>query len=576
MKNREIAEMLYEIADFLEIQDEQYKPRAYRRAARNIDSLSEDIEDIYQDDELEEIEGVGESIAEKIAEYLETGELDYYESLKAELPIDIDAITSVEGVGPETAKTLYQERGIATLEDLERAAEEGRIATVEGFGETSQQNILNHTELAKQDQERMLLGRVLPIARDIETRLQEWDVFDRVDIVGSFRRRRPTVGDIDVLGTAGDSRAAIDRFCSHDDVAEVIARGDTKASVLVSNNLQIDLRLVDEREYGAALVYFTGSKDHNITLRNLAIEFGMKLNEYGLFDVSDVDDPRSGQRVGEWIAGETEASVYEALDTEWIPPELREDTGEVDAAATDSLPELVESADIRGDLQVHTEYSDGTHSVREMAEAADQQGLEYILLTDHGPGAPIPDRIETVEEFEQQRTEIDEVNADDSVDVVLLHGIEAEITTEGLGISESWCDRCDMVVAGMHTTLSNPTDVLLDTFESGRVDIFAHPTNRLINEREPVDLQFDAITEKAAKEGIALEINAQPERLDLDWSLVKEYRDTVTYAVATDAHTGGDYDFLDLGISQARRGWCEVDDIINSRPLDELKQFIDG
>ncbi|MEF8776652.1 MAG: helix-hairpin-helix domain-containing protein, partial [Haloarculaceae archaeon] len=307
MKNAEIADILYEIADFLEIQDVEYKPRAYRKAARNVESLSEDVESIHERGELEDVEGVGESIAEKIAEYLETGEMSYYEELKADLPIEIEAITSVEGVGPKTAKTLYRELGVQTLEDLEAAAEEGRIAEVEGFGETSQANILANLELAKAGQERMLLGRAVPIANDVRSRLEAHDAFDRVDIVGSFRRRRATVGDIDVLASATDPEAATEAFCTHDDVKEVRSRGETKSSVVVAGDLQMDLRLVEEAEYGAALVYFTGSKDHNITLRNRAIDRDWKLNEYGLFDVTDTDE--EGQRVGDLIASETEEAV---------------------------------------------------------------------------------------------------------------------------------------------------------------------------------------------------------------------------------------------------------------------------
>ena len=575
MKNREIAKILSEIADFLEIQEVQYKPQAYRKAARNVKSLSEDIEDVSERGELETIEGVGESIAAKIAEYLETGEVAYYEELRADLPIDIDAITSVEGVGPKSAKKLYFALGVATLEDLERAARDGKIAELDGFGETSQQNILDHIELAKQGQERILLGRVFPIAREIETRIQGLDAFDRVDIVGSFRRRRPTVGDIDILATANNPPAAMERFCTHEDVTDVLARGDTKSSIIASGDLQMDLRLVDEVEYGAALIYFTGSKAHNITLRNRAIERAWKLNEYGLFDVSEVDDPQSGQRVGDLVASETEADVYGALDLEWIPPELREDTGEIPAGAAGALPDLIDVDDVRGDLQIHTEYSDGSHSIREMAAAAERRGLEYILITDHGPGAPIPSKIDEAT-FEQQRAEIAAVNADADIAVTVLQGIEAEITSDGLDVSEEWCEQCDIVVAAMHSRPSNPTALLLRVFEESPVDVFAHPSNRLLNEREPLGLELDPIMAKAADERIAIEINAQPERLDLDWASVKEYRDTVAYVVSTDAHTTGELDFMHLGVSQARRGWCEANDVLNTRPLEELEAYFHG
>ncbi|WP_435348878.1 helix-hairpin-helix domain-containing protein [Haloarchaeobius sp. HRN-SO-5] len=575
MKNQEIAKLLREIADFLEIQDVEYKPRAYRDAARSVESLSDPIETVYERGDLEEIEGVGESIAAKIAEYLETGELEYYEELRADLPIDIEAITSVEGVGPKTAKRLYLDLGVATLEDLERAAEAGEIAELDGFGEKSQQNILDHVEQAKAGQERMLLGRAFPVARDVESRLRDDDAFDRVDIVGSFRRRQPTVGDLDVLATSPDADEAMEVFCTHDDVTEVLARGGTKSSVVASGGLQMDLRIVDEAEYGAAFVYFTGSKAHNIALRNRAIDRDWKLNEYGLFDVSELAADETGRRVGERLAGETEDAIYETLDLTWIPPELREDTGEVDAAAAGELPELVELADVRGDLQVHTEYSDGTHSVREMAEAADERGLEYVLVTDHGPNAPIPSKLDP-ESFESQCADVEAVNDDEDVAVTVLQGIEAEITDEGLEVPADWFDRCDVVVAGMHSRPSDPTGQVVRALREFPVDVFAHPTNRLINEREPLDLDLDSVMAVAAEEHVAIEINAQPERLDLDWQAVKEYRDSVQYVVSTDAHTTGELDFVHLGVSQARRGWCEADDVLNTRSVDALTQYFEG
>ncbi len=572
MKNQEIAEILREIADFLEIEEVEYKPRAYRTAARNVESLSEDVEDVYERGELEEIEGVGESISEKIAEYLETGELAYYEELKADLPVDIEAITSVEGIGPKTTKQLYQELGIQTLDDLERAAEANEIADLEGFGEKSEQNVLDHIDRAKERQERMLLGRAFPIAETVKSRLTADDAFDLVDVVGSLRRRRPTVGDVDILATASDPASAMESFCAHDDVKEVLSRGETKSSVVVSDDLQIDLRIVDAGEYGAALVYFTGSKDHNITLRNRAIDRDWKLNEYGLFDTSGVDDGDDAQRAGERLASETEEAIYDALGLSWIPPELREDTSEVDAAAAGELPDLLELGDVRGDLQMHTDYSDGTHSVREMAEAAAERDREYVLVTDHGPHAPIPSTLDR-DTFEEQRADIDATN--DDLDVTILQGIEAEITKEGLEIPTAWYDHCDLIVAGMHGTPSDPTALVVNAFTEFPIDIFAHPSNRLINEREPLDLDVDTVMETAAEENVAIEINAQPERLDLDWASVKEYRDTVQYVVSTDAHTTGELDFMHLGVAQARRGWCEATNALNTHSLDDLLSFFE-
>jgi DNA polymerase (family 10) len=567
MKNQEIATMLREIADFLEIQEVEYKPRAYRTAARNVESQSEDVEAMYERGELEAIEGVGESISENIAEYLETGELAYYEELKADLPVDIEGITSVQGVGPKTAKQLYTELDVRTLDDLERAADAGDIADLEGFGERSERNILDHIEQAKAGQERMLLGRATPLAAAVESRLREADAFDRVEVVGSFRRRRPTVGDIDILATAAEPARAMETFCSHDDVKAVRSRGETKASVVVSGDLQMDLRIVDATEYGSALVYFTGSKDHNITLRNRAIERDWKLNEYGLFDVSGVEAGADSQRAGERLASESEVAVYETLDLAWIPPELREDTGEVDAAAAGELPDLVELDDVRGDLQLHTDYSDGSHGVREMAEAAAERGLSYVLVTDHGPHAPIPGTLDEGS-FEDQVADIQAAN--DELDITILQGIEAEITDDGLAIPAAWYDHCDLIVAGLHSTPSDPTDRIVDAFQDFPIDVLAHPSTRLRNEREPLDLDVETVVKTAAEENVALEINAQPERLDLDWSSVKAHRDAARYVVSTDAHTAGELDFMHLGVAQARRGWCGTGDVLNTYSLEEL------
>ncbi len=600
MKNTEIAELLYEIADFLELQDVEFKPRAYRRAARNVESTSEPIEEVHERGELEDIDGVGESIATKIAEYLETGELEYYEELRADLPIDIEAITSVEGVGPKTAEKLYRALGVATLEDLERAAAEGEIADVEGFGEKTQANILRHVAAAREGRERMLLGRAFPIADQLRSRLAATGAFDRLDVVGSFRRRKETVGDVDVLATAPDAGAAMDAFCEAPDVEEVLARGDTRSSIVVAGGLQVDVRVVDPEQYGAALVYFTGSKDHNVTLRNRAIDRGWKLNEYGLFDVdgeedgagtgggSDsgegtdagdaTDDPAADfdpETAGELLAGETEAEVYGALDLEYVPPELREDTGEVAAAAAGELPDLVETDDVRGDLQCHTTDSDGSASVREMAAAADDLGREYLLISDHGPGLRVPRGI-TTEEFEEQRAAVDAANDDPDLGVRVLHGVEANVVADGLDVPPAVYEACDVLVAALHDRPANPTERLVRAMEEYPVDVLAHPLNRLINEREPLDLDLEAVAATAAEQSVALEINAQPQRMDLDWRNVERFRDGVQYVVSTDAHSTADLELLHLGVSVARRGWCEAADVLNTRPVEDLLSYLHG
>jgi len=559
MKNKEVADILYEIADYLEMQDVDWKPRAYRKAARNIEGLSETIEDIYERGELGEIDGVGENIENKIAEYLETGEMQYHKQLKEELPVDIEALTAVEGLGPKRVKKIYQATGVTNLDELEKAAENGEIAEIEGFGEKTQQNILDHIETARKGEERMLIGKAFPIAENLREELEESEKFNQVTLVGSFRRRRPTVGDIDILATADDAEEAMEEFTSGSDVKEVLGTGETKSSIIISGDLQVDLRIVDEDSYGAALQYFTGSKDHNVTLRTIAVNKAWKLNEYGLFDSEDNK-----------LAGNTEESIYAKLQLDYIEPELREDTGEVDAAAKGNLPDLVEEDEIKGDLQMHTDYSDGRNTVEEMAEKAEELGYEYILVTDHGHSLQIASGVDE-EELEEQREEIDEVNQE--FDVEVLQGVEANIDDNGeLDISKEKLEELDLVVAALHNKIENPTESIVKALKEYPVDILAHPLNRKVSSREPLDVDLDKIVEVAAEENVALEINSQPARLDLPWRDVKEYRDKVDYVVSTDAHSPSELEYMHLGVAQARRGWCEQENILNTLPLEKLKE----
>ncbi|MDY6766166.1 MAG: helix-hairpin-helix domain-containing protein [Candidatus Nanohaloarchaea archaeon] len=535
MKNKAVAQLLRDIADFLEMQDVAYKPQAYRKAARSVETLTDPVEEYHEDDRLQEIDGVGEHIADKIAEYLETGELEYYEELKQEVPVDVEALTAVEGLGPKRVKKLYDALGITTLDELEDAAEAGDIAEVEGFGETSQENILDHIALARKGEERMLLGAVFPLVAELEDAIAATGAFNQVEAAGSFRRRKPTIGDVDVLATADDHAAAMDAFCSLPGVTAVLSRGETKSSVMLDDTVQVDLRIVDASSWGAALLYFTGSKDHNVALRKRAQQRDWMLNEYGVMED------------GEAVAAETEDAVYDALGLAFIPPELRENTGEVDAAADGTLPDLVARDDVRGDLQMHTTWSDGDASIGEMAEAAAREGHDYILVTDHGPTLPVVDGIKTVEELEEQQAEIAAVNEEMDIDV--LHGIETDITGDGLGVPDEMVDIVDLVVASIHTKPAHPTDAVVTAFQDG-ADIWGHPTNRKIHEREP-------------------------NRLDLDWQHVKEYRGTVDFVVSTDAHSPQELGFMHLGVAQARRGWLEAGDVLNTRKKDGLLAFFD-
>ncbi|OKY77261.1 MAG: DNA polymerase IV (family X) POL4 [Candidatus Methanohalarchaeum thermophilum] len=563
MKNKEIADIFYEIAGFLEIKDVKWKPRAYRRAARSIETLSEDIEKIYREKRLEDIEGVGENIRDKIIEYLETGHLEYYEELKKDLPVDFDALTSIEGIGPKTVKKLYQELDVNDIEDLEEAARKGKIADLKGFGEKSEQNILKGLDMAKINQKRMLLGEAFPLVSDIKQRLSDSIYFDKIDVVGSFRRKKPTIGDIDILATSNNPEKAMEEFCNFEDVVEVLEKGKTKSSVIVSDGLEIDLRIIDNESWGSGLIYFTGSKDHNINLRRLSNRKSYKLNEYGLYR-------KEGEK--EKIASVCEKDVYKALNLDYIPPELREDTGEVEAAEGGKLPKLVEIGDIRGDLHMHTNWSDGINSIEEMAKKAEKRGYNYIAITDHGPGAKITDPPQSISDWKKLKEEITRIN--EKYNLKVLFGAEAEIEKDGIDLVDEIVDMLDLLLVALHRKLSNPTEKLIDVFNRYPVGIWVHPLNRKINKREPLDLNLNKLVNKAKKENISLEINSQPHRLDLPWDLVKKHRNKIDYVINTDAHSVKQLDYLKFGIYQARRGWLEKENILNTRKLDNLQKIL--
>ena len=560
MKNKEVADILYEIADLLEMQDVQWKPRAYRKAARKIEGLTKSIEEIHQEDKLQKIDGVGEAIAEKISEYLETGKLQYYEDLKKELPVDIEALTNVEGLGPKKAQKLYKALNITNLDELEQAAKAGDIAKIDGFGEKTEENILSGIELAKTSQERMLLGKVDPIAKNILEKLKESKHFNQVEIAGSYRRRRPTVGDIDILATSNNPKVAMEEFCNMEDVEKVVAQGETKSSIIVSGGLHMDLRIVEPDSYGSALQYFTGSKDHNVKVRSIAVDKGWKLNEYGLFDKNDKK-----------LADKTEEEIYNKLGLDWIPPELRTDTGEIEAAQEHNLPKLIETKQIKGDLQMHTKYSDGSNTILEMTQKAEELGYEYIATTDHGPTVQVAGGM-NMDGFKKQRKEIDKVN--EQIDITVLQGVEADVINGGLDISKQDCEFFDIVLASMHNKTKNPTEDLVKVFNEWPIDIWAHPLNRLVNKRAPTNLDLDKVIKAAAENNVAVEINAHPERLDLPWNLVKKYRDKVKFIISTDSHSTDELENMHFGVEQARRGWCEKENILNTKPLNELVNFL--
>ncbi|MFP8953517.1 DNA polymerase/3'-5' exonuclease PolX [Natrialbaceae archaeon A-arb3/5] len=579
--NAEIAGRFEEFADLLEADDVEYKPRAYRRAAENIRAHPTPIADPVASgdhDVLEGIDGVGDAISSKVVEYVETGEIEELEELRAELPIDIADITRIEGVGPKTAGKLYRELGIETLDDLEAAAEAGEIQAVKGFGPKTEANIRENIEFAREVGTRQLLGEARPLADDVLDFLEGVEAVERCEVAGSIRRWRETIGDVDVLVGTEANEAVIDAFREWDSVDSEIEAGPEKASVRVGE-IRVDLRVVVPEEFGSALQYFTGSKDHNVRLRNYAIDRGMKLNEYGAFDVSELaDDADEGQRVGERIAGETEEGMYEVLGLDWIPPELREDRGEIDAAANGDLPELLAREDVRGDLHTHSEWSDGNTPIEAMVAAAEAMGYDYYGVADHaaGPGIVGGMGLSQTEILEQ----VDAVREVDAAsNIAVFAGIEANVDADGeIGLSDEVIDALDVVIASPHSALDQDaetaTDRLVRAVENPAIDVLGHPSGRMLNERSGLSFDATELAVTAAEHGTALEINANPRRLDLWGSAVQAaIEEGAPISVNTDAHRPSTLEYMRWGVHTARRGWAEPEDVINTWEVEQLREF---
>jgi len=578
-RNDEVARRLEEFADLLEASDVEYKPRAYRRAAENIREHPVDIEELVGEGEeaVADIDRVGDAISSKVVEYIETGEITELAELRADLPVEMDALTSVEGVGPKTVGTLYDELGIRTLDDLEAAAEAGRIREVKGFGPKTEGNIREGIAFARQAHERQLLGEALPRGERVREFLSGMEAVKRCALAGSLRRWRPTIGDVDVLAGSDEPDAVVEAFTNYPAATDVIEAGTMKASIRVES-VRVDLRVVDDADFGAALQYFTGSKDHNVAVRNRAIERDLKVNEYGVFDVSGLSgEETDDQRAGERSAGETEGGMYEALDMAWPEPELRENRGEVEAAASGELPDLVTVEDVRGDLHVHTDWSDGNNTIAEMVAGAAEFGHEYVCLTDHATG---PGMVGGVglddDELREQLAEIRAVADDADIDV--FAGVEANVDIDGgISVGDDLLADLDVVVASPHAGLDGDgTERLVAAAEHPGVDVIGHPTGRLLNSRAGMNIDVERLATVAADQGTALEINADPRRLDLTGRLVKTAIDAgATVAVNTDAHAPANYGYVRYGVHTARRGWAEADDVLNTREVDGLRSFLE-
>ncbi|MDB2270296.1 helix-hairpin-helix domain-containing protein [Halorubrum ezzemoulense] len=599
-RNDEVATRLEEFADLLEATGVEYKPTAYRRAAENVRDHPAPIEGLAADgeDAVAEIDRVGDAIAAKIVEYVETGEIGELTELREELPVDMAGLTAVEGVGPKTVGSLYDALGISDLDELETAAEAEEIREVSGFGAKTEENILDNIPFAREARERTRLGDARPVADDALAYLADRDAVESVEVCGSIRRWKPTIGDIDLLVASEGRDPIVEAFTDWEAADATIEAGTGKASVR-ADGTRVDLRIVDPDEFGAALQYFTGSRAHNVAVRNRAIDRGRKLNEYGLFDVSDAegeaaDDDAEGEaadraaadgaeadatRAGERIAGESEDEVYRALDMDPVPPELREDRGEVEAAAEGRLPPLVGPDELRGDLHTHTDWSDGGFSIAEMAAAAEERGYDYHVVTDHATGPGMVGGVGLGEsDIEAQAAAVAE--AADEVDIPLLHGIEANIDADGdLSTDDETLAALDLVVASPHAALGQDaeaaTERLVRAVEHPHVDVLGHPTGRLINERPGLDPDVEAVAEAASASGTAIEVNANPARLDADGEFVRAAVEAgATIAVNTDAHAPRELDNARYGVHTARRGWARAADVLNARSLDGLRSFL--
>jgi len=569
MKNREAAALFYEIADLLEALGVEWEPAAYRKAARSIESLPEPIEDVYArggTKALMEIAGVGKSIAANIEEYLKTGKVKKLADLSSKVPAGVTALMGLEGMGPKRAMLLYKKLKVRSIADLKKAVTAHRIAKLAGFGPKSEQNILANIEMFERGHERMLLGEALPLSRELTAQLKKVKEVRQIQVGGSIRRGKETIGDVDILVTSSKPVKVIDRFASLPEVSRVLAKGPTKATVVLKNNRQADVRVLPDREFGAALQYFTGGLEHNVALRRIAIEKGYKLNEYGLFN----------RKTNAFVAGKTEEEVYKKLGLRYIEPELRENSGEIEAARSGKLPKLITLNDIRGDFHIHTKWSDGSHTIEEMAAAAQALGYKYVCFSDHSKSQHIAHGMD--EKRLEQYIEAVRAAARKFSGIRLLVGSEVDILSDGsLDYSDDLLKRLDLVIASVHIGFKQPEPVMtkrvLKALENRNVDIFGHPTGRIINGRPPINLNVSEVFKFAAERNVVLELDAMPDRLDLKDTHVREaIKAGCKIAINTDAHDVNQFRFMEYGVLTARRGWAEAKDVVNTYPYEKLKK----
>jgi DNA polymerase (family 10) len=569
MRNQEVAKILHDISVLLDIKGEsRFRVVAYEEAARRIEGWPEPIEEVWKNGKLEDIPGIGQSIASKIAEYLATGKMAYYEELTKEIPPELIELTEIPGVGPKIARLLYEQLGIKTPEDLEKAIREKKLRNLPRLGAKSEEKIARGLEMFRRKTGRMLLGQALPLVEGIVALLRERTGVEKISPAGSIRRMKETIGDIDILVASSRPQLIMDVFVALPQVREVLAKGDTKSSIVTHEGIQVDVRVVEEECFGAALQYFTGSKAHNIKLREIALKKGFKVNEYGIFRLD------TNERVG----GEREEDIYEILGMEWIPPELREDQGEIECALEKKLPVLVDMKDIRGDLHVHSHWSDGVASIEEMAQAALARGYQYLAICDHTQSLAVASGL-TPEEIHEREKEIRRWN-ERHPELLVLNGVEANILSDGsLDFPDKELALLEVVVAGLHSGLTQKEEKILRRLELAMknpyVQIISHPTGRIIGKREAYEVNCDVLFAMAKATHTSLELNAQPERLDLrDVDARKAAQEGIKIVISTDAHDPGSLEYMRYGVAQARRAWLRKEDVLNTFGREELLEFL--
>lgn len=566
MENQTIASIFNQIADLLDIQGENpFRIRSYRAAARMIEDLPENLADTRSDGkDLTKLPGIGRELSEKIDEIIKTGKLGFLDELKAKLPPGLPELLRVEGIGPKKVKLFYEDAGVDSIEGLAKAARSGRLRHLNRMGVKSEAKIIQAIENYLKTAGRFHLDVGFQEAEKISQALQP--TAEEIFAAGSLRRRRDTVGDLDILAVAGDGPALIKNFVNHPQTAAILAEGTTRCAIRLKNGLQVDLRIMQKQDFGSALLYFTGSKAHNIALRKRAKSMGLKVSEYGIF------------QDGESIAGRTEEECYRALGLPWIPPELREDRGEIEAAERGRLPRLIELEEIRGDLQMHSTASDGKESVLEMAQAAEKIGHRYIAITDHSQAVRIAGGLNEQELAEHLR-QIEKVG-EQCPNIRILKGVEVDILADGsLDLEDFILQECEVVLASIHYNFNLPkkemTQRIIRGLKNPYVNIFGHPTGRLLLKREPYAFDFDEVVKAAIGEGVTLEINAHPARLDLNDVLARRAKELGSRLVInTDAHSSRQLELMAYGVFTARRAWLEKDDVINTYPLDQLLSFL--